>query len=525
MNPAASTMTVAPARARAWRQAMAALLALIVVILVLYRDTAWGMVQIWSRSETFTHGFLVVPIVLWLVWRSRQRFVALTPRPSGWILALLAIAVLGWLMGDLAAVNAVTQLAFVSMLVLAVPAVLGVPVARLIVFPLAFLYFAVPIGEVFLPQLMEWTANFTVVALRFSGIPVFREGLQFVIPSGNWSVVEACSGVRYLIASFTVGTLFAYLNYQSNKRRLLFVLVSILVPILANWLRAYMIVMLGHLSGNKLAVGVDHLIYGWVFFGIVIMLMFAIGVRWAEPETAHHASPLADTSVSGGVQTASIWIYAACLALLVALPLPVKWNIARMEQSAAVSLAPPDRLAADWHAIEPEAPAFRPAYQMPLAEFNTLYQGKDGKVGLFLAYYRNQTYGQKLVTSSNVLVSSGDLRWTRLGSGHRATLIDGKSVDVRTLDLRANLIADQNRDVHLVVWQIYWINGTLTTNDYLAKVYSAVYRMMGRGDDSAAIVVYMTKRTDQSPSALLESFLTTNYPAINSLLENARSAK
>ena len=338
-------------------------------------------------------------------------------------------------------------------------------------------------------------------------------------------MVEACSGVRYLIASFTVGTLFAYLNYQSNKRRLLFVLVSILVPILANWLRAYMIVMLGHLSGNKLAVGVDHLIYGWVFFGIVIMLMFAIGVRWAEPETAHHASPLADTSVSGGVQTASIWIYAACLALLVALPLPVKWNIARMEQSAAVSLAPPDRLAADWHAIEPEAPAFRPAYQMPLAEFNTLYQGKDGKVGLFLAYYRNQTYGQKLVTSSNVLVSSGDLRWTRLGSGHRATLIDGKSVDVRTLDLRANLIADQNRDVHLVVWQIYWINGTLTTNDYLAKVYSAVYRMMGRGDDSAAIVVYMTKRTDQSPSALLESFLTTNYPAINSLLENARSAK
>ena len=128
------------------------------------------------------------------------------------------------------------------------------------------------------------TADFTVAALRASGIPVYREGLQFVIPSGSWSVVEACSGIRYLMASFMVGSLFAYLNYRSWRRRLAFVAVSLVVPIVANWLRAYMIVMLGHLSGNTLAVGVDHLIYGWVFFGIVIMAMFMVGARWSEPD-------------------------------------------------------------------------------------------------------------------------------------------------------------------------------------------------------------------------------------------------
>jgi hypothetical protein len=46
------------------------------------------------------------------------------------------------------------------------------------------------------------------------GHPGLPRGLQFVIPSGSWSVIEACSGVRYLIASFMVGALFAYLNYQ-----------------------------------------------------------------------------------------------------------------------------------------------------------------------------------------------------------------------------------------------------------------------------------------------------------------------
>ena len=76
----------------------------------------------------------------------------------------------------------------------------------------------------------EKTADFVVLALQATGIPVYREGLWFVIPSGQWSVVDACSGVRYLIASFMVGSLFAYLNYRSLRRRAVFVLVSILLP-------------------------------------------------------------------------------------------------------------------------------------------------------------------------------------------------------------------------------------------------------------------------------------------------------
>nr|MBP7574762.1 exosortase A [Rhodoferax sp.] len=285
----------------AWRQASVALALLIGWILFLYRDTGVAMVTIWSRSETFTHAFLVAPISLWLIWRQRNSLLAQVPRPNLWVLLVVFFVAFGWLLGDLVAVNAVTQLALVALLVLTVPAVLGMTIARLIIFPLGFLFFAVPIGEFLLPQLMAWTADFTVLALRLSGIPVYREGLQFVIPSGNWSVVEACSGVRYLIASLTVGTLFAYLNYQSIRRRVLFVIVSLLVPVLANWLRAYLIVMLGHLSGNKLATGVDHLVYGWLFFGIVIMLMFMIGARWSESEK------LAEVKVRSGYINTGPW--------------------------------------------------------------------------------------------------------------------------------------------------------------------------------------------------------------------------
>ena len=512
----------------AWRQVLPAVLLLVVWMLFLYQGAAWGMVQIWWRSETFTHGFLVLPIVLWLIWRARGTLVLQRPQPTAWVFAVTAAVLFAWLLGDLGGVNSVAQLAFVALLVLAVPAVLGVAVARLIIFPLCFLFLAVPIGEVFLPQLMEWTADFTVFALRLSGVPVYREGLQFVIPSGNWSVVEACSGVRYLIASFTVGTLFAYLNYQSTKRRLLFMLVSILVPIVANWVRAYMIVMLGHLSGNKLAVGVDHLIYGWVFFGVVIMLMFAIGIRWAEPEPAPQMADATIAPASAAVSSGKIWVAAGCFAMLAAAPHFLKWATAEAVSTAKVSVTAPDTLEPDWLALRGDtqgitAIKYKPRYLLPVAESNTTFQKQDSRVGLYLALYRNQDYERKLVSSNNVLVTSEDAHWTRVTSGSRAVTLAGTPVSVRTLEARSSAVTDQPRNARLIAWQIYWINGTLTTNDYLAKAYSAFYRLMGRGDDSAVIVVYTLKDGVNDADGLLESFLSTNYSTINEVLQKTRA--
>ena len=149
-----------------WRTALPAFLVLAATILLLYRDTAMTMVGIWWRSETFAHAFLVLPISLWLVWRQREQLAALTPRAQpGVLLPLLAASVV-WLLSDLVVVNAASQFAFVAMLVLAVPAVLGFEIALAILFPLLFLFFAVPFGEFMLPAMMEWTADFTVFALQ-----------------------------------------------------------------------------------------------------------------------------------------------------------------------------------------------------------------------------------------------------------------------------------------------------------------------------------------------------------------------
>ena len=144
----------------------------------------------------------------------------------------------------------VKQLAIVGLIFSAVWLVFGTAIIRALFFPLAFLIFAVPFGEDLIPSLMEFTAEFTVMMVRLTSIPVYQEGLFFSLPSGNWSVVQACSGIRYLIATVALGSLYAYLTYTQLKKRLFFILISFIIPVVANGLRAFMIVMIGHLSGK-----------------------------------------------------------------------------------------------------------------------------------------------------------------------------------------------------------------------------------------------------------------------------------
>jgi exosortase A len=413
-----------------WRHALPATVALVAALLWVYRDTAVAMVDIWSSSDTWAHAFLVPPIVIWLIWRRRAEVAALTPRPAPWVLLPMAGLAVVWLLGELVAVNALTQFALVAMVALAVPAVLGLAVARELMFPLAFLFFAVPMGEFMLPYLMQWTADFVVLAIQLSGIPVHREGMLLFIPSGSWAVVEECSGVRYLIASLMVGTLFAYLNYRSNRRRWIFVGVAILVPIVANWLRAYMIVMIGHLSNNKLAVGVDHLIYGWVFFGVVIAIMFAIGARWSEPPEAAAAGPGGPAPAhTGSPGTGRGWVVAGVAAALVTLPHLGLTAIERSESHASPQFELPVN-AASWVASG-EAVPWQPSFVNPATEREAWFRNGTREVGAYVAYYRNQGYESKLVTSQNQLVRTSNHRWNQVARGVREFDRDGSPLKLR----------------------------------------------------------------------------------------------
>jgi exosortase A len=496
---------------RAWRSALPIMAAAVLAILAIYADTAKSIVAIWRSSDTFAHGYLIVPIALILVWMKRREVASLTPRPDVLGFLLLAGAGFTWLVADAAQVQVLMQYALVAMVPAAVLALAGRRVAWALAFPLAFLLLAVPFGEAFLPRLMEWTADFTVAALRITGVPVYREGTFFAIPSGHWSVAEACSGLRYLIASITMGALYAYLTYRSGWKRALFLALSIVVPIGANFLRAYMIVMIGHLSSMKLAVGVDHFIYGWLFFGVVIGLLFWLGSFWRDPAAP---APRGHAYLQGAPTTTAAMMAAAVAtaALASAWPLCVPY-LGRVDDTPIRLAAPAG--ASGW-SLEPQAAMqWRPHYHGAAASTLAVYRKGDRSVAVYLGYYRNQRQGEELVGSQNLVAGAGDSPWARIGESLHSEALPVGRVELRQTRLRSAA-------GRLLVWDWYRIAGHDLSNPFMAKALVARDKLLGRGDDSAAIALAAPYETRPETAAeTLRLFTKEMLPAIDHALRMA----
>jgi EpsI family protein len=406
----------------------------------------------------------------------------------------------------------VEQYLAVAMIPVAVWAVLGSAVTRALAFPLGFLLLGVPVGEVLIPPLIDFTAAFTVAGLRLSGVPVLQQGNFLTLANSHWSVVEACSGLRYLIACVTLGVLYAHLTYRSWWRRGLCLLASIIVPIIANGFRAYMIVMLGYLSDMTIAVGIDHLIYGWVFFGVVILLFFWVGSFFREdnverPAPSRAAAPQSRGPIRG-------FLAAGALVAVTATVWPVWASVADSRTVARLtSWALPESVG-EWVASSARtnwAPQFVGADFVAQQSYRR--RERDEWVGVYTACYTAQTQGAELVNSSNVLAPD-DSGWRELETTERAVALSRGRHDVVESQLDA-------RGPKLLVWKWYWIDGTSTVSPYRAKLIELTGKLLAGPPLACGMIVYTPDSDAAAPR--LTDFLNAAGPSIESGLASLRA--
>jgi exosortase A len=472
-----------------WPQAVAAAALVTILLGAVFWSTVSSMVQQWLEVETYSHGFMILPISLWLVWRQRDQVRCLQPRPAP--VALLVVLLAGgvWLLAGLLGVLVVEQLALVSLWIAALWAVLGHRLASRLLFPLLFLLTMVPMGDGLVPPMMDFTADFTVWMLEMTGIPVYREGLYFVIPSGNWSVVEACSGVRYLVASITLGLLYAHLTYHSLWRQALFVLLSALVPVLANGLRAYMIVMIGHFSDMQLAVGVDHLIYGWVFFGVIMLLLFWLGGFWVDAAPAATAQEKAQkherVPLAGSV---------AVLASVLVIGLGLRSASASLGSGADTAAAPFELPASisGWQLVED--PTDWPA-RVPAADqlLHGVYRRDGDTVVLKLGLFRSQQQGREVVSSDNKLLDDDGTGWRVIGSAAVQFADESRPAYLLARQSRF-LIGETQQQLLATSW--YRLGRHDTANSYLAKLYQGISLITSGRNDGAFVLLATEMQAD-----------------------------
>ena len=489
------------------------------VLIGLFWATAWSMVDKWLSDDTFSHGIMILPVSVYLVWRHRAALAAASPRPSALgVLAMVACAFL-WLLGHVSDVLLVEQIAFISMVNALILAVLGLAVTRILIFPLFYLYFMVPAGAQLVPFLQDLTADQTVVLLRLTGIPVYLEGIFLHIPGGSFEVAEACAGVRFLITSVAIGFLGAHLFYKSWWRRALFVALSFVVPVIANFFRAYGIVMIAHLSGFELAVGADHITFGLIFLSFVILCLLALGATFRERGSDEPDPKGAMVATDGApLRSASLGSFlVACVASLLLAGGAHAYSdySSRRMISDVVPARFPVTVAPPWTVQADSDPTWDPTFGGSDARFMETYSNGEHEVTLFIAYYAYQRQGAEVVNQSNQF--SHKKGWQRSGGGQGEAKVDGEPMDIHSTRLVFN-------DDHRLVWSWYWVDGRFTGNPYVAKLLQAKAQILGGLPAAAVIAVatdYELRPSEAKP--VLRDFLDSIEPLGSKLERAARS--
>ena len=293
MPPEAAALPAArhAALPAAWRAPLAGL-ALGVLALVAVTAGAWGaMLHQWWNIDTYNHLLLIPFIIAWLVSLKVRELAALNPQPFWPALGAVAAGLALWRAGEALGINLLAQAGAVGAVQAAVVTVIGLRASLVLAVPLAFAAFLVPFGDEIIPPLQAITADIAIALVHLAGVPARIEGIHIHTPAGLFIVAEACSGVKFLIAMVALGVLVCATRLRRWTTRAAFMAACVIVPILANGVRAFATIYVAQFVGAEKATGFDHIVYGWVFFAIVLAILLGAAWRFVEREPESHGWP------------------------------------------------------------------------------------------------------------------------------------------------------------------------------------------------------------------------------------------
>jgi exosortase A len=384
----------------AWRRPLFLLGGVWLALIAVFVADWLAMFDQWWNSSTYNHILLIPLIIAWLVQQRLDQLGKLTP--SYWWpgLVLFGGAVFVWVLGACAELAIIRQTGAVAVLIAAALAILGPRVGAGLAFPLGYMLLLVPFGDELVPALQMITAKITITLVHLSGIRAVIDGVFINTPAGLFEVAEACSGVKFLIAMFAFGILVANVCFVSWWRRIAFMALSLVVPVLANGLRAWGTIFAAQYVGVEKAAGIDHIIYGWVFFALVIAATLAIAWRWFDrsgEDALIDAAALSASAVLTRLTQQHVGAIKA-IALLAALLLGAKFWVAQADALAApipkqiFVAATPGWQQIDYKPREPWQPRATGAHHRLLGRFA---DAKGNQVDVFFALYASQGPGRK----------------------------------------------------------------------------------------------------------------------------------
>ena len=153
-----------------------------------------------------------------------------------------------------------------------------------IIFPAAFLIFIFPFWGILVPVLQNVSVVAVTYMMSFTDVPTYVEGNFVTIPAGVFQIAGGCSGLRYVIVSLAIATLFIFLNIRNTKRAILFFSITILGALLTNWIRITALILIGDYTNMESSLMADHNTFGWYLYVPFMVFLFYWGNSLADED-------------------------------------------------------------------------------------------------------------------------------------------------------------------------------------------------------------------------------------------------
>jgi len=385
--------------------------AAIVAILValVYRHTFATLWRTWETNPNYSHGALIPPVVIFLLWTARKRIGDLAGRGRATAvalaagLALVALALLGHIVSIRSGVFMTQGHSFVLLLFGIALIWLGGLAMRALWFPLGYLVFMLPMPPYLMNvvsfRLKLLAAKFgSAIAMRM-GIPLARSGMTIHIPAGSLRIADPCSGLRSLIALVALGALFAFFTRARTWKRIVLFLSAIPLAVIANTVRISVLCAVANVWGIDAALGFFHDFSGFLLFFIALVGLFVVrrllrcgAAMPVEAGTATETAGLGSLSAAGRGRLVTVGVAAATV-LLAATAAYVQLTPARAMVLDEGGLSAFPTAIGEWQSREL---TFSEVVYDELDADDTLvrqYERDDDLVWFVIVYHENERYG------------------------------------------------------------------------------------------------------------------------------------
>lgn len=476
-----------------WRHALIRLgLAILALLAIFHRDVA-DMATIWWTVSTYTHCLLILPLVGWLIWQRRSEVARLVPRACPSALALVFVGGLVWMLGEAAGVALLRHAGLIFMIQASILALLGPRAVRGLLFPIFYLVFLIPFGDELVPALQTVTAHLSMFFLGLAGIPAKLDGVFISTPTGLFEVAEACSGVKFLVAMVAYGALVANVCFRSFWRRVAFMAVAIVVPIIANGLRAYATIHISYATGNtRFAESFDHIVFGWVFFGLVMALVMAIGWKFFDRGVNDRWLGAWADGLIYPVRATRLPMVASILVMAL---VPLGWD---QWMAARGRVATPNTIdlptVQGWVRVpivqaHPWQPRFEGADHILFGQYA---DARGRRVDVSVALYAWQDEGREMVGYRQGAFDP-ESRWSWASNSSAPS--GGKAVRIFAPGVEREVLS------------FYRVGGMTTGSPGSVKMLTLKARLTGGDQAAVALLISAEKRPGQEPRVAIASFL------------------